>query len=247
MDLKDKVAVVTGSGRGIGRAISVALAKNRCKVIINVKKRLEEGQETLRMVEEYSQGILVKADVSTREGCASIINEARKNFDSIDILVNNAGLGIAMPFMNSDDSLIQKLIDTNIMSVIRCSQEIGRVMEDGGTIINVSSVAGLKPMPLLPIYGMTKAAIINLTQYMAYDFAQRRIRVNAVAPSVVSTKMGNSLVDISGLKEDKFAKEYTLTGKIIDPDEVADAVIFLAKSDSITGQTLVIDSGWLLK
>ncbi len=244
---KGGIAVITGSGRGIGRSIAVALARDGYDVVVNVRKRPEDGEETLRMVKEHSSGILVQADVSTREGCRKIIDEARKHYDSFEVLVNNAGIGIATPFMTSDDALIQKTLNTNLMSVIYCSQEMGRLIGNGGSIVNMSSIAGIKPMSMLSMYGMTKAAIISLTQYMAIEFAQRGIRVNAIAPSIVRTKMGNSLFELSGISEEEFSKKYILTGKIIEPDEIAEAVIFLVHSRNITGQTLIIDSGSSIK
>ncbi len=243
MDLKGKVAVVTGSGRGIGREIAIELSKYGAKVVVNVKKRVEDGRLTLLEVEKLSEGILVQADVSTRDGCRSLVNETSKNYGSCDILVNNAGLGIGMPFQDIDDRLIEKMISTNYLSVIYCTQEFMKIMPEGSSIIMISSLAGLRPFPYLSLYGSLKAAVIKLTEYLALELSKRKIRVNAIAPSVVKTKMGESLIEFLNMNEDEFARNYTLTGKIINPEEIARTVFFLLESPNITGQTIVIDSG----
>jgi 3-oxoacyl-[acyl-carrier protein] reductase len=214
-NLNNKVAVVTGSGRGIGREIAIALAKQGASVVVNVKKRVEDGNETLRLIQNESSGIMVQADVSSRDGCRRILDETLAKFGKCDILVNNAGISIAMPFLESDDRLIEKTISTNLMSTIYCSQEFGKIMTENGTIINISSIAGIKPMSFLSIYGITKSAIIRLTEYLAVELAHRRIRVNAVAPGVVKTKMGASLLELLQMSEEEYSRKYTLTNRMI--------------------------------
>jgi 3-oxoacyl-[acyl-carrier protein] reductase len=242
-NLNNKVAVVTGSGRGIGREIAIALAKQGASVVVNVKKRVEDGNETLRLIQNESSGIMVQADVSSRDGCRRILDETLAKFGKCDILVNNAGISIAMPFLESDDRLIEKTISTNLMSTIYCSQEFGKIMTENGTIINISSIAGIKPMSFLSIYGITKSAIIRLTEYLAVELAHRRIRVNAVAPGVVKTKMGASLLELLQMSEEEYSRKYTLTNRMITTEDIAESVIFLIKSECITGQTIIIDSG----
>ncbi|MEM3572904.1 MAG: SDR family oxidoreductase [Nitrososphaeria archaeon] len=242
-EIKGKTAVITGSGRGIGREIAIALAKEGARVVVNVKKRVDDGNETLRRVREYSDGIMVQADVSTRQGCRDLVKKSLDAYDKIHILVNNAGLGIGMPFLDTDDRLIEKMIGTNLMSNIYCSQEFGRIIQDNGCIVIISSLAGIRPMAMLSLYGTAKAAILKMAEYLAIELAPKHIRVNAVAPSVVKTKMGESLIDFLHISEEEYGLKHTLTGKMIMPEEVADAVVFLIKSQSITGQTIVIDSG----
>ncbi len=127
--------MVTGSGRGgIGRDIAVQLARlGGARVVVNVKKRQEDGKETLNMVLGYSDGILVQADVSRRDGGArTLVRETLDAFGQVHILVNNAGLGIGAPFLDADDALIDKMVSTNLMSAVYCSQEFARVMQPGG-------------------------------------------------------------------------------------------------------------------
>lgn len=241
-NLKDRVAVVTGSGRGIGREIAVDLAKNGVSVVVNIKKRVDDGNSTLREVSKFSSGIMVQADVSNRDGCRKLVDETLKNYGKCDILINNAGIGIASPFLESDDRMIEKTISTNLMSTIYCTQEFAKLMNDGA-IVNVSSIAGVRPLKYLSIYGITKAGIISLTKYLAEELSEKGIRVNAIAPSLVKTSMGDSLLKILDMEENEYAKKYTLTGKMISPGDVSEAVLFLIRAENINGQTLIIDSG----
>lgn len=238
-------AVVTGSGRGIGRAIAVRFAKEGWNVVINAKRGKEEAEETLRLVKAAGgSGVVVLADVSTRGGCRDVIQAAVDSFGGLDALINNAGLGLYSLFVNADDRLIEKQLEVSLKSVIYCSQEAARVMKEG-SIVNIASIAGIKPLPGLSIYSAAKAAILNLTQALAIELAPR-IRVNAVAPGVVKTKMGDSLLKLLGISDEEFANKYTLLGKIVTPEDVAEVVWMLVKIPTITGQVIVIDSGQLL-
>jgi len=238
-------AVVTGSGRGIGRAVAVRFAREGWNVVVNAKRGKEEAEEALRLVREAGgSGVVALADVATREGCRNVINTAVERFGGLDVLVNNAGLGLYSPFLAADDRLIEKQLEVTLRSVIYCSQEAARVMKEG-SIINVASIAGIKPFAGLSIYSAAKAAVINLTQALAVELAPR-IRVNAVAPGVVKTKMGDSLLNLLGVDEEEFAKRYTLLERIVTPEDVAEVVWMLVKIPTITGQVVVVDSGQLL-
>ena len=238
-------AVVTGSGRGIGRAVAVRFAREGWNVVVNAKRGREEAEETLRLVREAGgSGVVALADVATREGCRNVINTAVERFGGLDVLVNNAGLGLYSLFLAADDRLIEKQLEVTLRSVIYCSQEAARVMKEG-SIINVASIAGIKPFVGLSIYSAAKAAVINLTQALAVELAPR-IRVNAVAPGVVKTKMGDSLLNLLGVGEEEFAKRYTLLGRIVTPEDVAEVVWMLVKIPTTAGQVVVVDSGQLL-
>lgn len=240
------VAIVTGSGRGIGRAIAVRLGKEKWHVVVNAKKGREEAEETLRLVKEAGgDGIVVMADVSTREGCRELAKSAEQRYGQVDALINNAGLGLYAPFPSMDDALIEKQLAVTLKSAIYCTQEVLRFMKEG-VIINVVSIAGIRPIPGLSIYSAAKAALINLTQALAVELAPR-IRVNAVAPGVVRTKMGDSLLKLLGLSEEEFAQRHTLLGRMVTSEDVAEAVWALIKIPTITGQILVIDAGGMLK
>lgn len=242
MELRGMSAIVTGSGRGIGRAIALRLAREGVKVVVNAKKGYEDIIETINMIKSVGgEAIPVLADVSTREGCRELVRKAMESFGRLDILVNNAGLGLYASFLEQSDAMIEKVLSTSLKSVIYCSQEAAKVMTEG-SIINIASIAGIEPLYGLSIYSAAKAGVIGITKALAIELAPR-IRVNAIAPGIVKTKMGESLLKVLKLTEEEYLEKYTLLKKFIEPNEIADAVIFLIKTPSITGQTIVIDAG----
>lgn len=245
MELRGMVAIVTGSGRGIGRAIALRLAREGVRVVVNAKKGYDEVMETANMVRASGgEAIPIMADASTREGCRALVEGALKGFGRLDILVNNAGLGLYAPFLDQSDSMIEKTISTSLKSVIYCSQEAARAMSEG-SIVNIASIAGIEPLYGLSIYSAAKAGVIGITRALAVELAPR-IRVNAVAPGVVRTKMGESLLKVLQMSEEEYRERYTLLKRLVEPEEVAEAVAFLLKTPSITGQVIVIDSGMSL-
>ena len=242
MELIGMSAIVTGSGRGIGRAIALRLAREGVKVVVNAKKGYEDVIETINMIKSVGgEAIPVLADVSTREGCRELVRKAMESLGRLDILVNNAGLGLYASFLEQSDAMIEKVLSTSLKSVIYCSQEAAKVMTEG-SIINIASIAGIEPLYGLSIYSAAKAGVIGITKALAIELAPR-IRVNAIAPGIVKTKMGESLLKVLKLTEEEYLEKYTLLKKFIEPNEIADAVIFLIKTPSITGQTIVIDAG----
>lgn len=241
-DIKDKICIVTGSGRGIGRAIAIKLAQAGGKVVVNVRTSVDEGTETLLEVNKLSAGILSVADVSTEEGRKKIFSDTMEKFGKPDILINNAGVGILEPFESINEKHMQLMFNTNLFSPIWLSKEF-LSKSDNGVIINMASVAGISPFPGLSVYGMTKAALISLTEYLSLEAANRHIRVNAVAPGIVNTKMGDGLLSLMNLNAENFSRKFTLTGKLIEPDDVADTVLYLIRNESMTGQVITIDSG----
>ncbi len=242
MELRGMSAIVTGSGRGIGRAIALRLAREGVKVVVNAKKGYEDVIETINMIKSVGgEAIPVLADVSTREGCRELVRKAMESFGRLDILVNNAGLGLYASFLEQSDAMIEKVLSTSLKSVIYCSQEAAKVMTEG-SIINIASIAGIEPLYGLSIYSAAKAGVIGITKALAIELAPR-IRVNAIAPGIVKTKMGESLLKVLKLTEEEYLEKYTLLKRFIEPNEIADAVIFLIKTPSITGQTIVIDAG----
>jgi len=242
VELRGMSAIVTGSGRGIGRAIALRLAREGVKVVVNAKKGYEDVIETINMIKSVGgEAIPVLADVSTREGCRELVRKAMESLGRLDILVNNAGLGLYASFLEQSDAMIEKVLSTSLKSVIYCSQEAAKVMTEG-SIINIASIAGIEPLYGLSIYSAAKAGVIGITKALAIELAPR-IRVNAIAPGIVKTKMGESLLKVLKLTEEEYLEKYTLLKKFIEPNEIADAVIFLIKTPSITGQTIVIDAG----
>ncbi|WP_367181977.1 SDR family NAD(P)-dependent oxidoreductase [Ferroplasma sp.] len=240
--MRNRVCIVTGSGRGIGRAIAMKLAAEGGKIVVNVRKSINEGEQTLNEINKISSGMLVTADISTASGRELLFAGAEKKLGPPEILINNAGVGILEPLGSIEEKNLELMFRTNLFSPLRLSE---RFMKDshGGVIINMASLAGINPFPGLAVYGATKSALIGLTKYMSLEMASHGIRVNAVAPGIVKTRMGDSLLNLMNLDGAEFSRKFTLTGKLITPEEVADAVIFLIKNESITGQVITVDSG----
>ena len=243
-DLRDKVAIITGSGRGIGRAIAIRLAIEKTKVVINAKRGVEEAVETVERIKQIGgEAIYVISDVSTREGCKKLVDKAFEVFGRIDILVNNAGIGLYALFKDLDEQLLEKQISADFRSVVYCSQEALRYMREDSVIVNIASLAGIKPLYGASIYNAMKAAVVQLTKSMALELAERRVRVFSVAPGFVKTKMGLSYFKVLNIDPDEWAEKHTLIKRLIDPEEVAELVVSLIKIPSFVGETVIIDGG----
>jgi 3-oxoacyl-[acyl-carrier protein] reductase len=244
--ISGKVAVVTGSGRGIGRAVAIRLAEEGASVVVNYKRHDEEAQETSSLLKEKNAIFkVVKADVSTTEGVNALFSEA-STIGKPSILVNCAGLGIASPAPSVTPEMWNKQLDTSAKSAFMCSIKLFETSGNSGwgRIVNLSSIAALYAAPYLSVYASAKAAMIGMTKSLAAE-SPRGFTVNAVAPGVVKTKMGDSLLRYLGKDEKKWAESHTLTGEIVKPEEVAELVTFLCSdfARSITGQVFVIDAG----
>lgn len=244
--LDKKVAVVTGSGRGIGRCVAVNLSSQGARVVVNYKRHLDEAHETERRVKEAGGDcVVVQADVSTDQG-VSLLFDAASKIGGADILVNCAGLGLAAQATEVTSEMWSKQIDTSLRSVFMCSTSFIRQLrsKNWGRIVSLSSIAGIYGMPLLSVYSAAKAGIIGLTKALATE-APPGLTVNAVAPGLVKTKMGESLISFLGEDEESWARSHSTTGRLVTPEEVAELISFLSSDlgASITGQVIVIDGG----
>lgn len=242
-DLKGRVAVVTGSGRGIGRAIGLRFAREGCRVVFNARKRQDELDESVQQARTLgAEAVGVLADVSTIGGAGVLLQRALESFGGVDILVNNAGIGIFTPFINADEKLLERHLSSDFRSVVYTTRLFAQKMSDGGAILNISSIAGIQPMLGLSLYGAMKAAVNTLTRYLALELAPR-LRVNTIAPGWVNTKLGRSMPELLGISLEDFAKKYTLTGRILEPEDVAEMAITMVRMESLTGQIIQVDSG----
>lgn len=246
MDLKNKVAIVTGAKQGIGYGIALALAKEGCHVVISDidQKGCEKAAEKIK--KQGVKSLAVKCDVSQKAEVDNLISQTIKEFKKIDILVNNAGIFPNVSFTNMTENDWNKVIDTNLKSVFLCSQAALKKMTNGAKIINISSIASLVAYEGLTHYCASKSGINGLTRAMALELSAKKINVNAVAPGVIETP------GVLGSIDQKI-KDQTITAipwkRFGQPQDIANAVVFLAsdKADYITGQVIVVDGGWTLR
>ena len=248
MQLKDKVAVVTGGGMGIGQAIALALAKEGAHIAI-LDVNMEAANETASQITDLGQQALVcEADVSNSTAINKATEQTLKRFEHIDILINNAGITHpSVSILDLDIEFLDKVANVDLKGVYICSRRIGKEMveQQSGVIINIASVAGLTSLPLA-VYGPVKSAVIMLTQILARDWAKKGVRVNAIAPGYIMTPLLQGMFD-KGLRNPDKILSHVPMKKFIMPSDIADAAVFLVseKARFITGVTLPVDAGFL--
>ncbi|MFQ6118494.1 MAG: 3-oxoacyl-[acyl-carrier-protein] reductase [Methanosarcinales archaeon] len=244
MRLNDKVALVTGSSRGIGRSIALALAEEGADVAINYQAREVPAKEVAQQIEDMgrSSGIY-KANVGNFEQVNKMISDITENFGKIDILVNNAGINRDKTLAKMDQKMWNEVISVNLNSVFNCTRAVinGMIERKYGRIVNISSVVGLMGNIGQSNYAASKAGVIGFTKTLAKEVARKGITVNAIAPGFIATDM---LASIPEKIMDKIIDSIPL-GRLGQPEEVAKAVVYLVSDDGayITGQVLSINGG----
>ena len=247
--LKERVAIVTGGGSGIGRAIAKVFAIEGAKVVV-ADCNEKTAEETVEMIESSGgQAITSKTDVSQADQVQSMVKLAVDTFGGLDILVNNAGVALMADLANTTDEIWQKTIDVDLKGVFLGIKSAAPEMkkQGKGKIINTASIAGLVGFQGITAYCAAKGGVVNLTREAALDLAADKINVNAIAPGVIKTNM---TVDI--LKDEKMTAgmlSQTPLGRFGEPEDIAYLALYLAsdESDFMTGQTIAIDGGWTIK
>ncbi|GAA2890678.1 SDR family oxidoreductase [Streptomyces mexicanus] len=243
-ELSGKVALVTGASRGIGYGVAEALVARGDRVCITGRNEDSLKEAVERLGAERVIAVAGKAHDETHQ--AEAVERVMEAFGRVDYLVNNAGTNpVFGPIADLDLNVARKVFETNVISALGFAQRTWHAWQkdNGGAIVNIASVAGLAPSPFIAAYGVSKAALINLTQQLAHEFAPK-VRVNAIAPAVVKTKFAAALYEG---REEEAAASYPL-GRLGVPSDIGGAAAFLtsAQSDWITGQTLVVDGGIFL-
>jgi NAD(P)-dependent dehydrogenase (short-subunit alcohol dehydrogenase family) len=241
MNLQHRIAIVTGGARGIGLAISQALACEGARVVI-VQRDAEMG----RAAAEKLGAVFIRADVSNQSEVADMLAQVTRIYGRVDILVNNAAVHAAAPFTKETPALWQQMFDVNVLGTVFPSQAVVPVMigQGGGRIVHITSKAGVVGEPGHAAYSASKGAVIALTRAMAIELAPQHITVNSVAPGPVLTDMLRGVFP-NEADRDSLGKEAPL-GRLGTPEDVAAAVLLFCSDESswITGQTLSVDGGF---
>ena len=243
MRLKDKTAIITGGGTGIGLATARAFYQEGAKIILfgRRKEKLEKAVEKLG-----GSAIIVQGDMTNNNDLDQLINETLHNFKKIDILVNNAGLFNGSPLHEISDSQWDEIMDINIRSVFQLTRRVLPVMlsQKYGSIIHISSILGLIAVPQVAAYNVSKGALNQFSRSIAVEYGSSGIRSNSICPGLIATDMTADLMkDVDLMKE--WSKEYPI-GRFGKPEDVANACLYLASDESsfVTGITLPVDGGF---
>ena len=242
--LKNKIVLITGAGRGIGRAIAIALAKEGAEVVINYNGSEERAKEVKQTIEENGgKASIYKCNVSDFVACEAMIKDIVKEYGHLDILVNNAGItkdGLIMKMKEED---FDSVLNVNLKGTFNTIRHSARQMlkQRCGKIINISSVSGILGNVGQANYAASKAGVIGLTKTMARELGSRGITVNAIAPGFVDTEMTEVLSE--EIREN--ACKQIILGRFGKPEDIANTAVFLAsdKADYITGQVISVDGG----
>lgn len=248
MRLENKIALVTGASRGIGKSIALTLAREGASVAINCSTSIQSAREVSKEIQELGRpATVIQADVASKTEVDGMVKRVLGEFGRIDILINNAGFSVVGASEELEESRWRRGIDVMLTGPFLCSQAVGQEMikQRSGKIINIASINGIVAFPERVSYSCAKAGIMQLTKVLGCEWARYNINVNAVAPGYVNTDLvedlaGKGVLDIAELLS------RTPAGRLADPGDIADAVVFLASEESkfMEGHTIVVDGGW---
>ncbi len=242
--MEKRVALVTGAGGGIGRAIAMQLAKSDMDIAIHYNSNRTKAEETQKLCEEFGAKVhLIQGDISTEETCKEVVEGVIKEFGTIDVLINNAGITKDGLFIRMKEEDFNQVIDTNLKGAFFMSKYAAQVMlkKRYGRIVNITSVVGIAGNAGQANYSASKAGMIGLTKSLAKELGKKGILVNAVAPGFVDTEMTDKLSD----KVKESILNQIVVGCMATPEDIARAVEFLSVEENryITGQVISVDGG----
>jgi NAD(P)-dependent dehydrogenase (short-subunit alcohol dehydrogenase family) len=244
--LEGKVAVIIGASRGIGRAIALRFARAGAKVVVSSRK-LEGVQAVADEIETAGgKALALQAHVGRMDDVTALVTQTVETFGRVDVAVNNAATNPHFgPLLTADEGQVDKTLDVNLKGVLRGCKAVAPLMEKqgGGKIINIASVAGLRPGPGMGLYGISKAGVLMLTRVLAVELGPANIQVNAIAPGVIKTRFSRVLWQTPEIAE-PILRDLP-AGRFGEADEVAGLALYLASpaSDYVTGAVFVMDGG----
>lgn len=249
MRLLNKVAIVTGGNSGIGRATAIRFALEGAKVVIGAKD-MDKGREVVDFIKKNGgKAVFVKTDVASEVSVKNLVDFTVKLFGKVDIMFNNAGVELAKPVTETTEEELNNILNVNLKGVFYgCKYAIPYMIKNGGgSIVNTASSAAIVGSPNLAAYSASKGGVVSLTKEMAIDYAGRGIRVNCICPGAIMTPMIERFIKKSPNPEEtkKNIDEMHPIGRIGKPEEIANAVLFLASDESsfVTGHSLIVDGG----
>ncbi|RWP14823.1 MAG: glucose 1-dehydrogenase [Mesorhizobium sp.] len=245
--LNGKVAIVTGASKGIGAGIAKGLAAAGAAVVVNYASSREGADRVVAEIKDAGgRAVAVQGDVSQAADVRRLFKAAKSSFGALDILVNNAGVFAFEPLEAVTEAEFHREFDTNVLGTILAIREaLNHFGPEGGSIINISSVASLNPQPNSLVYAATKGAVDSITLSMSRELGARNIRVNAIAPGGVDTE-GLKRIGIVGSEFEKQVIAMTPLGRFGQPDDIARIAVFLASDDAswLTGERITASGGW---
>jgi 3-oxoacyl-[acyl-carrier protein] reductase len=244
--LDGKVAVVTGASKGIGAAIAEKFGAEGAKVVVNYARDKAGAEKVAGKIREAGgEAIVAQADVSKTKDIKRLFEETKRAFGAVDILVNNAGVYEFRPLDSIDEDHYRKIFDLNVLGLILTTKEaVAHMNGNGGSIVNVSSIASKTPAPNSSVYSGTKGAVDVISRALAVELAPRKIRVNSLSPGATETEGVRSLAEFKNGFE-QFAVSRTPLGRMGTAEDIAKAALFLASEDSgwVTGEELLVGGG----
>jgi 3-oxoacyl-[acyl-carrier protein] reductase len=246
-DLKGKVAIVTGASKGIGAGIAKSLAAAGAAVVVNYSSSKEGADRVVaEITAKGGKAMAVKGDVAKAAEVARIFAEAKKAFGRVDVLVNNAGVYLFQPLENITEDEFHRQFNTNVLGTLLATKEAAKQFgPDGGSVINISSIASEQALPTASVYSATKGAVDTVTRVLAAELGPRKIRVNAIAPGGVETE-GLHSAGVIGSDFEKMMVSKTALGRLGQPDDIARIAVFLASDDAawLTGERIAASGGY---
>lgn len=227
MDVRNKAVLLTGASTGIGKSIAKAFLEKRAKVVVFGLHKPEFCSE------------FYKVDVSNEKDIIAALSKIKK----IDVLINNAGVAKLATIAETSNEIFDEMFNINVKGLFWMSKHSIKKLNDGGCIINIGSLAGLKSFEEYGIYCATKAAVISLTKTLALELASRKIRANCIAPGIVNTEIWEKMYGSEGKKNLKENEKFVLLGRSGKPEEIAKTALFICENDFVNGETILVDGG----